>query len=180
MRIVIATGIYPPQIGGPAQYAKNLAEEFIKKGHRVKILTYRLEKHLPSGVRHFYFFAKLIFALWRVDFILALDTFSVGLPAVLAARLVGKKIMIRTGGDFLWEGYVERTGHLVLLREFYENVRGGSVRLNFKEKAIFGLTKWVIHKAQMIVFSTEWQRDIWSKPYQLSRQKTKIIENYYG
>jgi len=27
MKILIATGIYPPDIGGPAKYAKSLAEE---------------------------------------------------------------------------------------------------------------------------------------------------------
>lgn len=180
MKIVIATGIYPPQIGGPAQYAKNLATEFIRKGHKVKIVTYRLENFLPSGIRHFYFFFKLASTLSGVDFVLALDTFSVGLPSVLAAKLFGKKIIIRTGGDFLWEGYVERTGNLILLREFYEKIDGGVVNLNFKERIVFDLTKWIIHKTNLMVFSTEWQRDIWSRPYQLNLQKTRIIENYYG
>ena len=71
----------------------------------------------------------------------ALDTFSVAFPAVCAARLCGKKMIIRTGGDFLWEFYVERTGDLVLLRDFY-NTRIG--RLNFKERLIFKSTGWTL------------------------------------
>lgn len=31
-KVVIATGIYPPDIGGPALYAKHLKEEFSKGG----------------------------------------------------------------------------------------------------------------------------------------------------
>lgn len=40
MRLIIATGIYPPDIGGPATYSKKIAEEFSKRGLDVKVLTY--------------------------------------------------------------------------------------------------------------------------------------------
>ena len=33
MKILIATGIYPPELGGPAEYAKNL-EYIWKKGDK--------------------------------------------------------------------------------------------------------------------------------------------------
>ena len=111
------------------------------------------------------------------DFVISLDTFSVGLPTVLVGKLFKKKVIIRTGGDFLWEGYVERTGKKVLLRHFYENER---VNLNRKERTIFALTKWTLNYSALVVFSTEWQREIWREPYQLDLNRTSIIENYYG
>jgi len=40
MKLIIATGIYPPDIGGPATYSKKIAEEFSGKGWEVKIITY--------------------------------------------------------------------------------------------------------------------------------------------
>ena len=58
MRIFIATGIYPPKIGGPAQYAQNLKEALEKLGHRVVVKTYGIEDRLPTGVRHLFFFFK--------------------------------------------------------------------------------------------------------------------------
>lgn len=182
MKIIIATGIYPPQIGGPAQYAKNLAQEFSSLNHRVKVLTYKLENYLPTGFRHSHFFIKIFFAtlFFRPNFILALDTFSVGWPSVLAAKILRRKIIIRTGGDFLWEAYVERTGDLVLLREFYGQMENKEVRLNLKEKIIFKLSKWTVRSVDFLVFSTNWQKDIWLKPYGLREAKLKIIENYYG
>lgn len=177
MRIVITTGIYPPALGGPAQYAKNLAEIFRAKGHEVKVLTYRLEKFLPTGVRHLLFYFRSLFGFVGADLIITLDTFSVGWPSVCAAKHLGKKIIIRTGGDFLWEGYVERTGDLVLLRDFYQTRMS---RLSFKERQIFKITKNILGKADKIAFNTYWQRVIWAAPYGLDLDKTTVAENFYG
>lgn len=177
MRILITTGIYPPKIGGPAQYAKSLKETFCKDGHSVKIRTFHLENYLPTGIRHIFFFLKIIPTILMSDFILALDTFSVGLPSVLAARIFGKKIIIRTGGDFLWEQYVERTGKKVLFRNFYIQEKDN---LSLKERMIFKLTRWTLKNTSIVVFSTVWQRDIFVEAYELSIEKTAIVENYYG
>ena len=174
MNILIATGIYPPRVGGPAQYAKNLYETWSKQ-HTVTVKTYDLEHKLPTGIRHLYFFFKILPSVLRADFVLALDTFSVGFPAALACRLLNKKIIIRTGGDFLWEGYVERTKEKVLLKDFYTKQN-----LNLKEKIIFSLTKFTLRHTNKIVFSTQWQKDIWMKPYALDEKKVSIIENFYG
>lgn len=177
LRILISTGIFPPKIGGPAQYAKNLSDSLQKMGHDTEVRTYTIEERLPTGVRHFFFFLKILPAVFRSDFVIILDTFSVGLPTVLACKLFGKKNIIRTGGDFLWEGYVERTKKKVLLRDFYESERG---LMNLKEKTIFSLTRFALQNTSTLVFSTDWQRDIFLEPYELDISKTKIVENFYG
>src|SRR5688572_8529426 len=108
MRILIATGIYPPAIGGPAQYAKGLEDAFRHMGHLVTIKTYgTVEQKLPVGVRHVYFALKSMWAYFRADKIIVLDTFSVAWPMAMLASVFRKKYTIRTGGDFLWEAYVE-------------------------------------------------------------------------
>ncbi|MDO8620916.1 MAG: hypothetical protein Q7R31_01410, partial [Candidatus Levybacteria bacterium] len=177
MRILIATGIYPPAIGGPSQYAKNVAIEWEKKGYGVKVKTFNFEHFLPPGVRHFYYFLKIIPAVIWCDFIFALDTFSVGWPATCAGRLLGKKVIIRTGGDFLWEEYVERSKEFILLKDFYKTTRKKWSR---KERLIFYITKWTLHYTDALIFSTKWQRDIWSGPYNLEKVKVFFVENYYG
>ena len=184
-KILICTGIYPPAIGGPAQYAKEIEGEFRGQGHVVKVLTYTLEHHLPPLVRHELFFWKTFLAILNMrmsgknsdDFILTLDTFSVGWPAVVAAKILGKKILIRTGGDFLWESYVERTGDLVLLKNFYDTRQ---VKLNLKERTIFAVTKWTLQNVSAVIFSTEWQRDIFTRAYNLDPGKNFVVENFYG
>ncbi len=65
MKILIATSIYPPQVGGPAHYSFKLKEEFEKMGHKVVVVSYTWEKALPSGIKHIIYLIKLLFALER-------------------------------------------------------------------------------------------------------------------
>lgn len=44
MRLLIATGIYPPEIGGPAGYVRGLASELAKRGHQIAVVTYGDQK----------------------------------------------------------------------------------------------------------------------------------------
>lgn len=175
MKILIATGIYPPDIGGPATYAKNLREEWEKSGHQVKVLFFGLEKKLPTGLRHLYYFFRLLFNLSSIDFILILDTFSVGLPTVLAAKLFNKKTLLRTGGDFLWEQYIKNHQIDLTLNDFYLS----KPQLNSKERVIYFLTKYILRNVDLLVFSTKWQRDIFIKNYDLKDVRCWIIENFY-
>jgi glycosyltransferase involved in cell wall biosynthesis len=177
MKLLIATGIYPPQIGGPATYAKNLKEAFSSLGHKVFVKKYGFENFLPSGIRHFWFFIKSLSPVFQSDFCLALDTFSVGAPIVLASKIFNKKVILRIGGDFLWESYLNRTGETILFSEFYDVARG---KLNLKEKIIFEVSKWVLRNTDMIVFSTNWQKEIFIKNYFLDREKVSVVENFYG
>ena len=202
MKILIATGIYPPDIGGPAQYARGVEEAWKKEGYKVKVLAFSavcrtgvLNWRLPTGIRHLYYFLRVVFSLSGVDpvrsregsqrasasngvdFVFSPDTFSAALPALFACKLFGKKLIIRTGGDFLWEQYVERTGDLVLLRDFYTTRLS---RLTKKERAIFSLLRFLFRHAHATIFSTAWQLDIFQKPYCLNLKKCFIVENYYG
>ncbi len=171
------TGIYLPDIGGPALYAKELKDVWSEKGYSVKVKYFSsVEKILPTGLRHLYFVFKSIFVWMQADVIVVLDTFSVGIGAFLLSYVFKKKYIIRTGGDFLWEMYVERTGKKVLLKNFYNTEKNN---FNRKEKIIFYLTSKVIARASFVVFSTEWQKNIWLTPYNLCLSKVHIVENCY-
>lgn len=175
MRIFIATGVYPPDIGGPAQYSKSIEEEFEKTGHGVTIGHYTIEKNLPVGIRHFVFFLKACKAFLFCECAIAMDTFSVGFPTVVASKIFGKKVVLRVAGDFLWESYVERTGHLITIRDFYARMP----ELSVKEKIILWVTRRIVSWCDRLVFSTEWQRDIWVSAYNIKKNNTAIIENYF-
>lgn len=172
MKIVIATGIYPPEVGGPAYYAEGLANAFKKSGHSVRVVTYGWLKTLPSGLRHVAYAFKLFSESLFADLVIALDTFSVALPAALACRITRTPFIIRTGGDFLWEQYLERTRDLVPLVHFYEKPRS----LSFKERLIFRLTRFALRRGR-IVFSTTMQREAWLTPYDIDPERARIIPN---
>lgn len=177
IKILITTGIFPPKIGGPSLYAKNLKETFEKMGHKVIVKTYNFEDKLPSGIRHLFFFLKILPVTFITDFVISLDTMSVGLPTALACKFFRKKGIIRIGGDFLWEQYVERTGKKVLFRNFYQTE---TPNFSQKENLIFKLTKWVLNNVHFLIFSTTWQRDIFIRTYGLNANKITIVENFYG
>jgi len=200
MRILICTGIFPPDIGGPAQYAKAIAEEFSKRGIDVQVITYAdfaiskskiliskqilnpkfqiifISKILPKGIRHLLYFLELIPFVLKTDLIIALDTFSVGFPTVLAGKIFGKKTILRVGGDFLWETCVEKTGNLMTLKDFYAEMP----RLTLKQRLIYFLQKFALRNCAALGFSTTWQKEIFEKNYKLNPKKSFIIENYYG
>ena len=165
MRILIATGLSPADVGGPAQYGERLSEEFQKLGHSTKIAQYG---SIESAL-----FSILPKILWA-DTVLALDTFSVGVPSILWARLLGKRVTVRIGGDFLWESYVQRTGEEITLNQFNSNIP----KLNLKERIIFFFTKILTRFASQLAFNTKWQRDIWKQTYKIPEAKSFIIKNY--
>ncbi len=177
MKILIASGIYPPDIGGPAQYARNLFETWKKEGHEVKVAAYRWERAFPPLVRHILYFLKIIRKGWNADLILVLDTWSAAVPAMAACACMGKKYIVRTGGDFLWETYVERTGDLVLFRDFYATRMD---RFTAKEKMIHRLGGASLRKAAAVIFSTDWQRKIFEPVYGLNAGTNFLVENYCG
>lgn len=177
MKILIATGIYPPEAGGPAFYAKSLKGVFEKNGHTVTVRTYTaVERRLPIGLRHIYYFLKTIPAYLRADWVLVLDTFSVGFPIALMKMLFGGTAILRTGGDFLWENYIERTDEKIVFPQFYIHKRN----FTLKEELIYRLTRFTLTQMSRVIFSTAYQRDVWMDPYHIDQKKVAIVENAYA
>ena len=175
MKIVIATPLYPPEIGGPATYAKELNERFTVLGVDTVLIKFSDVRQYPKLVRHAAYFWRVFLAARKADVVFAFDTWSTGIPATLAAKVCRKKVVVRIGGDFLWETYVGRTHTLVKLSEFYKTKR----TLSYKESLIFVGTRWITRHADALVFNTVWQKDLWEKIYGFNQQKASVIENEY-
>lgn len=173
MKILLAVGIYPPQIGGPAHYAHALNEELKKLGVDTCVVKYGPLLKIPLFLRSPLYFLKIFVFAWRYDVVLGFDSLSVGLPTVLAGKLLKKKVVLRLGGDFLWEQYIERTQQKVTLSEFYNKERS----LSTKEKTIISLTKFTLRNCDQVVFSTPWLKDIFVHAYGVDTSRISIIEN---
>lgn len=99
MRIVFAAGIYPPDIGGPATYVEGLANALNQP-----VISYsRGLKKYPKGLRHFLYFLCLLWLVKNKDIIYAQNVTSAGLPALLVAKLLRKRFIIKVVGDAAWE-----------------------------------------------------------------------------
>lgn len=175
-RIAIATPIFPPDIGGPALYSKRLAEEFSKRGIEAPVLTYGkagVSRLWPAGIRQFIYFLKLVKAAKKSDAIFAFDSLGAGLPAVLAGKLLKKKVMIRLGGDFLWEKFIESGKGRATMEEFYQK----NLQKNFS--FLFRLIKFTLKSVDLVAFTTEFQRDIFIRYYGLDIEKTAVATNVF-
>ncbi len=109
-RLVVATPLYPPDLGGPATYAYLLEQELPKRGIEVEMVKFADMRHLPKLIRHLAYFFKVLKALRSADAVLALDPVSVGLPSILAARIARKPLFLKVGGDYAWEQGSQRFG----------------------------------------------------------------------
>jgi glycosyltransferase involved in cell wall biosynthesis len=119
MKILIATPLYSPEIGGPATHTSILERELPKRGIYVNVLAFREVKHLPKIIRHISYFFKVLKRGKEVDIIYTLDPVSVGLPASLAAKILRKRFIVRIAGDYAWEQGVRRFNVNDLLDDFY-------------------------------------------------------------
>jgi glycosyltransferase involved in cell wall biosynthesis len=112
MKICIITGIFPPDIGGPATYVSHLAHLLNELGHEVCIITLgddailhpflvkRIYRSYPLPLRLTLLFVAMIRYGWKSDvwYINGLE-----LPAVLAGRFLRKRMVMKIVGDYAWE-----------------------------------------------------------------------------
>ncbi len=140
MKVLIATGIFPPDIGGPATYTSLLVQELPKRGIVVDFVTYGpagISRRIPKGLRHLVYFFALFKKGYNSDVIFAQDTVSAGFPAFLAAKILRKKFFIRVPGDYAWEQGVQRFGVQENIDDFQHRAYPGMVRwLRFIQKTV--------------------------------------------
>ncbi len=171
MKILIATGIYPPDIGGPATYSKLLNDELPKRGIGVAILSFGEVRKLPKVIRHCAYFFKLLKRSKGCDIIYAQDPVSVGLPTLLACKITGKKFFIRVAGDYAWEQAAQRHGVEDSIDEFQKKKYG------FRTELLRSVQRFVVGRAHTVITPSIYFRSLvagWSK-----RQK-RVFHIYNG
>lgn len=176
MRILIATGIYPPEIGGPARYAVELQRVWKKEGDIVSVAVASKFKWLPFIVRQVVFFKWCVYKVIRSDVVFALDTFSAAVPAFYASRILRKPFVVRVGGDFLWEMYSERTKKDLTLKAFCEHIPND---LSIKEKIVFYCMRNMLRRASAVIFSVPWYEGLAKQAYGPFKT-SRVVENPNG
>jgi glycosyltransferase involved in cell wall biosynthesis len=172
MRILIATGIFPPDIGGPATYSKLLRDELPKRGIEVKILNFGEVRRLPKLIRHFVYFWRVLRKGRNVNIIFAQDPVSVGLPSIIAAKILRKKFVLKIVGDYAWEQGMQRFGIKDLLDDFANKKYGR--RVEFLRK----IQRFVAKNADLIITPSEYLKKIIIK-WGINSGKITVIHNAF-
>ncbi len=164
MKIVLAAGLYAPDIGGPATFATQLVDFLHTQDVEVVVVPFRCVRRLPPIVRH------LVYAwrVWRASrgaaYIIALDPVSVGLPALVAARLRCVPFILRVGGDYAWEQGVQRFGVADTLDVF---ASAGAKRISslrskyaFAVRLLASIQTFVARRAERVVVPSGYLKTI--------------------
>lgn len=173
MKVLIATGLFPPEGGGPATYSKVLLEELPKRGIEVSVLPYREARRYPKLLRHIAYFFMLLAktASFKPDIMYAQDPFSVGLPAALAAWATRKKFVLKIVGDYAWEQATQRFGYAGTIEQFQLLKNGHPMSTLMR-----AVERWVAHRALRIVVPSKYLGRIVSA-WGVSKKNITVIYN---
>ena len=156
MKLLIATGLYPPEIGGPATYATMLEQSL--PGHQIEteVVPFGWVRGYPKVFRHFVYAFKLWQASRAADVMYALDPISVGLPAMVVAKLRGLPFMIRLGGDYAWEQGRVRFGVTDTLDDYIKDVSVYSLPV----RILANIQSLVTRQASLVIVPSEYLKTI--------------------
>lgn len=187
MKILFASGIFEPELGGPATYTPRLAELLVEEGHEVRVITYSdkdsydFDKNYPFYIKrikrtqkfsNYIRYLLTVFAnIFWCDFIYSFDYISAGIPVWLVTKIFMKPYVIRVGGDFIWERYLDLEIKSMSLREFYQ--RG----MHKNYPVYFYLIRKVLQGARTIIFNSLKQKELYQKYYNLDKNKLHTIYN---
>jgi glycosyltransferase involved in cell wall biosynthesis len=118
VNVLFATGIYPPDIGGPATSVRHLAGALSERGIGVEVVTYgdpeagpdgdpfavrRVARDRPLPARYGAYARAVRRAAARADLVFAQDPLSAGVPATAGARWARRPLALKVVGDLAWE-----------------------------------------------------------------------------
>jgi glycosyltransferase involved in cell wall biosynthesis/4-amino-4-deoxy-L-arabinose transferase-like glycosyltransferase len=205
MRILIASGIYPPEGGGPSIYSHAMARALVSMGHSVSVVAYgeevsstsdgwRVERVSRRGgpiVRYLRYFVRAWKAMKSVDVVYLQGAVSEGLPTTIAAGLRRVPTVYRIPGDYAWE-MSQQKGDTDLLDAFLEKRHRGVIGLYER------IERFVAKRASRIIAPSNYLKSVairWGiaspfitvirnaedpLPPGLSREQKRQVENMDG
>lgn len=144
-RVLVATGVYPPESGGPATYVATLQRELPQRGISLEVVPFRWVRRLPPGIRHIAYGWSLLVRACGMRALFAQDPVSVGLPAALVQAVARLPFAIKVVGDFAWEQGTSRFGVTDLLDEFLAK------RHDWRTRTLVIAERWATGRADAVV-----------------------------
>ncbi len=134
MRALIVSGIWPPDIGGPASHAPELAGFLCRRGHSVQVVTTAaappareayevawVSRRLPAGLRHIGVVVAIYRRAKRADVVYAT---SMTRRAAAGAALARRPLVLKLTADEAYERE-RRSGRFAGDLDAFQRHRGG-------------------------------------------------------
>ncbi len=197
MKILLATGIYPPDAGGPATYTQMMARELTSRLHDVEVVCYaddaemtndksqntkniqypvtRISRSLPLLFRYIAFAWKVFrrARAMNADLVYLQGPVCEGLPGTIGAMFAGKPTVMKIVGDYAWEIY-QGAGRGARGAELLDGfiTHRHAVKIGLLER----VERWTAKRAKRIVTPSVYLRHIvqlWGVP----KEKISVIYN---
>lgn len=186
MKVLLAAGIFYPDVGGPAIHVRKIAEALTDHGYKVTVIAYgddKTNKEFPFKVvrvsrKHHKILQWLIYQYlaikyaWSSRIVYAFDPTAAGIPARIAAFIFNRPFIIRIGGDPIWERVVELNQRFITIVDYYKN---GFYK---KDKPIlYLLIKKLISSSDKIVVYGQFFKDFYVNYFKANSKVISIIKN---
>lgn len=160
MRVVVVTGIFPPDIGGPATHAADLADDLRRRGHDVVVLTLTdgpratHAKKLVRWPRRWPWPARCTVVIsWLVRNRRSYDVvYATGLhlPAVFGARLARRPVVAKIVADSAWF----RASRLGLVDDDFETYQQTDPK-SWRDRLMRALRDWTVKRASAVTVPSD-------------------------
>jgi glycosyltransferase involved in cell wall biosynthesis len=165
--VVVVTGIWPPDVGGPAVHGPELADHLVAAGHEVVAVTTAdrapaprgfevrwVPRHIPPGLRHLRAVAVIAASARDADLVYAAGMVGRSGLAALVAR---RPIVVRLAGDPAYERAVRR-GLTHAPVERFQRERGAQIALlrAVRDLALRRATRIVVPSRFLANVATGW------------------------
>lgn len=185
MRVLLATGIFYPDVGGPATHVRKIAEHFSSLGWDVTVVAFgdmegealpykvfRTSRGLPKAVSWFLYAMRILRHAASSDVIYAFDLTTAGMPAAVAAALWRKKFVVRIGGDPIWEREAEAGRRLIPMNDYYDKKL-----YQVDRPVMYAMLRRVIKRANRIVVYNERFKDFYVRYFGAKPENITVVRN---
>ncbi len=185
MNLLITSGIFPPEIGGPATYVHSLSHWLWKKKISVRVVTAlkgELTESYPFPVQ---VVKKRGLLLWHVKVFLKIwqllkdaDVLYInGLPSesCSAALLRRKKCIYRVSGDLVWERAVRKKWTDKSFVDFQEQGEKGSIKVKF----LRAYRKFCLNRVDKIIAPSLFLAKV-VENWGIKKEKIVVVHNPYS
>jgi len=180
-KVTLTTGIFPPDIGGPASFIPILAHNLVKRGIEVEVITLSNKKEdyslpykvisinrkIKKPIRDIFVIKEIIKSAKNSDFIFSN---TLAFESVVASKIVGKKIIQKVVGDIAWERANSSSRFKGSLDEYQV------ADLCFKSKLTNYYRNFSIKHSDFIVTPSEYLKNI-VKNWNYSEDRIRVIYN---
>jgi glycosyltransferase involved in cell wall biosynthesis len=183
MRILIITGIFPPDIGGPATYVPAIGTELVKRGHEITVVTLsdsvdhddrlypfrvvRLTRRQFKPIR--FLLTTLTLLRWGNHSEVLLVN-GLYLEAIIANIFLRRPLVQKVVGDWAWE----RATNKGWVSDNFEDFQ--RIKHSPRVETLKGLRNFCVHRADTVIVPSRYLAN-WVAKWGLPTERIRVVYN---